>query len=246
MKLLNERARVRGVIATARKLAERGDLHMATIAELDPETATAADLGMSPMSCDECGAAETWDIVQVGEEPPWEESSTAYVCVACLQKAVALVESEAPPAAPIVDPVRLAITVAIRAHEYQVDKAERPYIDHPLRVMERVAADDVEGRVVAVLHDVLEDSEITAQDLRQMGFSERIITALERLTHRRDEPYEEYLRRVAADELTRRVKLADIADNADEGRLTLLSQAEAARLREKYARARAVLEGEAP
>jgi len=134
-----------------------------------------------------------------------------------------------------------AIEIAKAAHAGQTDKAGRPYIDHPLRVMERLAQEDLPGRIVAVLHDVLEDTETTLEALRSEGFPEAIRSALECLTHRTHEPRSEYWSRVGANPLARRVKLADIADNSDEARLTLLAPEIAQRLREKYRAARAAL-----
>lgn len=125
-----------------------------------------------------------------------------------------------------------ALDLARRAHEGQLDKAGRPYIEHPARVMARL-----EGpyeRMAAALHDVLEDTDVTAADLRAAGCPEPVIAAVDALTKRPGEPLEESMRRAAADPIARRVKLADIADNADPARLALLAPETAARLRRKY------------
>jgi len=134
-----------------------------------------------------------------------------------------------------------AIELATRAHAGQVDKAGAPYIEHPLRVMKRLPPGDFEGRIVAVLHDVLEDTEVERADLEAAGFSAAVCDALRALTHRDGEPNRIYWARVADDPLARRVKLADIADNSDESRLSKLPPDVAARLRAKYARAREAL-----
>lgn len=140
------------------------------------------------------------------------------------------------------DPIKAAIRIARIAHAGQLDKAGKPYIEHPLRVMERMNPDDVEGRVVAVLHDVVEDTEITLDDLRDCGFSETIVRAVDALTHPKTEPRKDYLRRVAANALALRVKLADVADNSSEHRIGLLTdEAMVTRLREKYRVAREYL-----
>lgn len=139
------------------------------------------------------------------------------------------------------DPVATAIALARRAHERQLDKLGRPYIEHPLRVMESLPRDDVDGRVVAVLHDVVEDTTVTLDQLCCLGFSGEVLCAIACLTHEAGEPYESYLLRVRENPLALRVKLADMADNASEERLSLLPEDVAARLRVKYARARALL-----
>jgi (p)ppGpp synthase/HD superfamily hydrolase len=126
-----------------------------------------------------------------------------------------------------------AIAIARTAHTGQTDKAGRPYIEHPLRVMNRVDTD--ERRMAAVLHDVLEDTSVTTGDLRSAGCPRAVITAVQALTKRTGEPLAESLARAAADPIARAVKLADIADNSDPRRLELLDPATAERLRGKYA-----------
>jgi len=106
-----------------------------------------------------------------------------------------------------------AIEIATRAHAGQVDKAGEPYILHPLRVM--LSCKNELERICAVLHDVVEDSEITFDDLRKEGFSEDIITVLDCLTKRRGESYDEFIDRVLKNETACRVKLADLRDNMD-------------------------------
>lgn len=102
MKLLTERAQVRAVIEYSRQQVAERTGHKCDralleafkkAAALDPETATAADVGVTQRACTECGHVG-WDIVQLGEEPDYE-SDTAWICLACLRNAVALVESEA-------------------------------------------------------------------------------------------------------------------------------------------------------
>ena len=108
--------------------------------------------------------------------------------------------------------IEKALQIAARAHEGQVDKHGQPYILHPLRVMSAVEGDD--ARIVAILHDVIEDTSVTADDLRREGFGEEILEALDRLTHRQDEPYAEYVIRCKDHDVARRVKLADLEDNS--------------------------------
>ena len=128
--------------------------------------------------------------------------------------------------------IEKALQIAARAHEGQVDKHGQPYILHPLRVMSAVEGDD--ARIVAILHDVIEDTSVTADDLRREDFGEPILEALDRLTHRKGEPYAEYVIRCKGHEIARRVKLADLEDNSRLDRVLLRPQrlqADLARLR---------------
>ena len=140
--------------------------------------------------------------------------------------------------------VEEAIELARRFHEGAVDKAGRPYIEHPLRVMDRVSTED--EKLAAVLHDLLEDTDLTAIDLLAAGCPPRVVAALEALTRDEGEPYEAFVARAASNPLARTVKLADIADNSDPARLAYLAPDEAARLETKYARAREVVAATAP
>ena len=115
--------------------------------------------------------------------------------------------------------IEKALQIAARAHEGQKDKDGQPYILHPLRVMSAVEGEP--AKVVAVLHDVIEDTAITAEDLRREGFGEAVLVALTCLTHRKGEPYADYVVRCKGDEIARRVKLADLEDNARPSRALL-------------------------
>ncbi len=104
-----------------------------------------------------------------------------------------------------------AIIIAARAHEGQTDRVGDPYILHPIRVMLQV--DDPVGRIVAILHDVVEKTSTTAADLRAAGFSPDVIDAVERLTHDDAEDYFEAVRRTLDDPRACAVKMADLRDN---------------------------------
>lgn len=133
--------------------------------------------------------------------------------------------------------VERAKALAYRAHAGQVDKAGRPYIEHVARVADAVAGDPY-AEAVAWLHDAAEDHpEIYGQIVDSMPF--RIVIALDLLDRNVAGDYYDRIRRYP---LALRVKLADIADNADESRLALLDEKTAARLRRKYANAREALE----
>lgn len=132
-----------------------------------------------------------------------------------------------------------AIALAAQAHQGQLDKVGAPYILHPLRVMLRL--ETTEERIAAVLHDAVEDTPITLDQLRAEGFSEPVLNAIASVTRHESETYEEFVLRAKADPIGRRVKLADLADNSDLSRLPHITDRDRARL-EKYRRAIAILE----
>lgn len=127
-----------------------------------------------------------------------------------------------------------AIAIAAKAHEGQVDKAGAPYVLHPLRLMLRLSSP--EERIVAVLHDVVEDCGVTLEALRAEGFSETVLAAIESVTRRLEESYENFVLRAAANPIGRRVKLADLEDNCDLSRLADPTARDRERV-EKYRRA---------
>jgi (p)ppGpp synthase/HD superfamily hydrolase len=133
-----------------------------------------------------------------------------------------------------------AIVLARTAHAGQIDKAGRPYIEHPLRVMRRV--DGEHEQMAAVLHDVLEDTPVTVDDLRSAGCPEAVIAAVQALTKQPGESLAQSMERAAADPIAAVVKRADIADNSDPARLALLDPATANRLRSKYAESSRLLD----
>ena len=134
--------------------------------------------------------------------------------------------------------------IAERAHGLQVDKAGHPYIDHPRRVAERLARDDapIAAIVAGWLHDVLEDTTLTAADLRASGIPEDAIAAVEAVTKLSGESVEDYASRIASTPLAPEVKYADLADNTDPARVEQLDDATRERLAAKYDRFRNELE----
>jgi (p)ppGpp synthase/HD superfamily hydrolase len=115
-----------------------------------------------------------------------------------------------------------AIEIAVRAHSGQRDKQGMPYILHPLRVMMAVQSED--AKIVAVLHDILEDTSVTEEDLRKEGFSEVVIAGILGVTRRKHESYTDFVIRASQHELSREVKLADLADNSSLSRILLRAE----------------------
>ena len=127
-----------------------------------------------------------------------------------------------------------AIAIAATAHAGQVDKGGAPYILHPLKVMLRMSS--LEERIVAVLHDVVEDCGISLEDLRKEGFSEEVLSAIESVTKVPGESYEDFVERAAQNPIGRVVKLADLEENSDLSRIVSPSWEDLERI-EKYRRA---------
>lgn len=127
-----------------------------------------------------------------------------------------------------------AIMIAVKAHARQIDKAGAPYIFHPFRVM-MSSASEIE-QVCGVLHDVIEDSNITLNFLREEGFTEAVIEILDCLTKRAEESYDEFIGRVLKNKTACRIKLADLHDNMDLSRIKDISEQDKIRM-EKYRKA---------
>ncbi|MFB2838644.1 GTP pyrophosphokinase [Floridanema evergladense] len=106
-----------------------------------------------------------------------------------------------------------AIALAQTAHANQFDKAGAPYIGHPLRVMNSLSSDT--EKIVGVLHDIIEDSELTLEDLQNAGFTDEVLEAIQAITKKPHEHYQSYLNRVMGNALALRVKIADMLDNMD-------------------------------
>ena len=121
-----------------------------------------------------------------------------------------------------------AIALAVQAHKGQKDRNNQPYILHPLRVMMRLETET--ERIVGVLHDVIEDTSITPDDLRKAGYSEEVLAALDCVTKREGEAYEDFVLRSATNPVARRVKLADLEDNMDVKRLSEVKEKDIERL----------------
>ena len=129
-----------------------------------------------------------------------------------------------------------AITIAVRGHEGFLDKQDKPYILHPLRVMMQM--DTIDEMIVAVLHDVIEDTDITIEYLTDAGFDNYIIESIIDLTRLKDEDYFSYIHRLAKNKLARKVKVADLKDNGF-NRNRPCEQS----LRDRYAKALEIIQG---
>lgn len=109
--------------------------------------------------------------------------------------------------------IDLAMRISVDVHAGQKDRYGEIYIFHPMRVMMKLYT--VDDKCVAILHDVVEDSDWTVEDLSREGFPQNIIEAIDAVSKREDEPYMEYIHRLASNEMAMRVKLADLEDNMD-------------------------------
>lgn len=134
--------------------------------------------------------------------------------------------------------IERAIAIAATAHAGQKDKAGLPYVFHPLRVMLAGATED--EWIAGVLHDLLEDTPWTADDLRREDFREEIVEAVVALSRQPEESYEDFIVRAGRNAIARQVKLKDLADNMDLSRIPNPSPKDHARLL-KYQRALAAL-----
>lgn len=113
-----------------------------------------------------------------------------------------------------------ALKLSFDAHKNQVDKSGMPYVYHPFHLAEQM--DDELSTCVALLHDVVEDTDITLDELRSDGFPNEVIEALSLMTHSDDVPYLDYVRAMKDNPIARKVKLADLAHNSDLSRLEIV------------------------
>lgn len=132
-----------------------------------------------------------------------------------------------------------ALQIAVKAHDGQTDKAGEPYILHPLRVM--MSMQTLEQKIAAVLHDTVEDTPVTLEDLRNAGFSAEVIAAVEALTKEKGETRISAATRAVKNPIAKQVKLADVKDNMDMSRIPNPTEKDYARL-EEYKRVRVILE----
>jgi len=122
------------------------------------------------------------------------------------------------------------LVIVTNAHHGQFDKGGRPYILHPLRVMSYLKEDDEELQCIALGHDVIEDTSVTYQDLRDAGISERVIVGIEALTKQKGYSYEDYKKQVFGNIDAMKVKLCDLRHNTDIRRLKGVTDKDIARI----------------
>lgn len=127
-----------------------------------------------------------------------------------------------------------AIQIAIEAHQGQTDKAGAPYILHLIRVMNAGQTDN--EKICGILHDLVEDTKWTFEDLKKEGFSKEVISALICVTKQPNEPYTHFIERIKTNPLAINVKLNDLKDNMDITRLIFITEEDTRRLN-KYLRA---------
>lgn len=133
---------------------------------------------------------------------------------------------------------RKAMAIAYEAHMGQVDKAGVPYVFHPCHVADGMP--DEISTAAALLHDVVEDTNWSFEQLEKEGIPEAVIRPLKLLTHQKEDSYEDYIRKIAQDPVAEKVKLADLAHNSDLSRLPEITEKDRLRI-EKYRKAMAYL-----
>ena len=138
------------------------------------------------------------------------------------------------------DKTKKAMKLCYEAHKDQVDKSGLPYVFHPAHVAEQMT--DEATTIVALLHDVVEDTDYTLEDLAAEGFEKEILEAVALMTHEDDVPYLDYVAKLKNNPIARAVKLADLAHNSDLSRIGEVDDETRKRL-EKYKKATALLKG---
>ena len=138
------------------------------------------------------------------------------------------------------DKTKKAMKLCFEAHKNQVDKSGMPYVFHPFHVAEQMT--DEATTIVALLHDVVEDTDYTLEDLAAEGFGKDLLEAVALMTHEDDVPYLDYVAKLKDNPIARAVKLADLAHNSDLSRIGEVDEETRERL-EKYKKAMALLEG---
>ena len=132
-----------------------------------------------------------------------------------------------------------ALRLCFKAHKDQDDKGGIPYVFHPFHLAEQMKDEDT--TIVALLHDVIEDTDYTFDDLKTFGFDDVIIDALKLMTHDESVPYMEYVMAIKTNPIARAVKLADLQHNSDLSRLDVIDE-KALKRKDKYMEAIKLLE----
>ena len=129
---------------------------------------------------------------------------------------------------------KAALKLCFEAHKNQTDKSGMPYVFHPFHLAEQMKDEDT--TIAALLHDVIEDTDYTIADLKQMGFPTAVLDTLKLLTHNDDIPYMEYVAKIKDNPIAKAVKLADLEHNSDLSRLDTVDE-KALKRKEKYSQA---------
>ena len=134
-----------------------------------------------------------------------------------------------------------ALKLCFETHKEQLDKSNMPYVFHPFHLAEQMK--DEATTIVALLHDVVEDSDCTLDDLKSMGFSQEVLEAIALMTHDPAVDYMDYVRQISTNALAKKVKLADLSHNSDLSRLDHITEFDLTR-QKKYLEAIKILSGE--
>ena len=134
-----------------------------------------------------------------------------------------------------------ALRLSFDAHINQVDKSGMPYVYHPIHLAEQMKDEDT--IIVALLHDVVEDTDTTIEDIRKLGFSKDVCEALSLMTHDDSVPYMDYIKKLRSNQIAKAVKLADLKHNSDLTRLDIVTEKDRKRV-EKYKAAEQLLSEE--
>ncbi len=141
------------------------------------------------------------------------------------------------------DMTKKALKLSFEAHKNQLDKSGMPYVYHPFHVAEQMESE--EETTVALLHDVVEDSQYSIKDIEDMGFSEEVTDALKFLTHDKSVPYMDYVEKLRSNPIATAVKLADLRHNSDLSRVDSVELKDIERV-QKYSEAIKLLSGKEP
>ena len=136
---------------------------------------------------------------------------------------------------------KIALKLCFEAHKNQTDKSGLPYVFHPFHLAEQMT--DEETTIVALLHDVVEDTDYTIDNLREMGFDKKILEAIELMTHNDNTPYMDYVAKIKTNPTAKIVKLADLKHNSDITRLDTITNKDQSRI-DKYLKAIEKLESD--
>ena len=132
-----------------------------------------------------------------------------------------------------------ALKLCFEAHKEQIDKSGMPYVFHPFHLAEQMQ--DEESTIVALLHDVVEDTDYTLDDLRKVGFDDSVLVAINLMTYEDGVPYMDYVEQIKTNPIAKIVKLADLRHNSDMTRLDVVTPRNQERA-EKYLAAIKLLE----